>query len=161
LLAGGGVDTSINPVALHHHLPLHSVVPAPHTILNGIKKLPPAHTMKFTVSGAVTLRRYWSLDATRPAHALSEDDWIAATRAVMTRAVERHRLASDVPVGVLLSGGLDSSLLVSLLADHVDDLNTFSIGFEDVGGETANESSIRTLMAKHFRHAPSQVCHSQ
>ena len=150
LLAGGGVDTSINPRALHHHFTLHSVVPAPHTILNGVKKLPPAYTMKFTASGDVTLRRYWSLDATRPAHALSEEDWLAATRAVMKRAVERHRLASDVPVGVLLSGGLDSSLLVGLLADHVDDLNTFSIGFEDVGGESANEFEYSDLMAKHF-----------
>jgi asparagine synthase (glutamine-hydrolysing) len=150
LLAGGGVDTSINPVALHHHFTLHSVVPAPHTMLSGIKKLPPAHTMKFTVSGDVTLRRYWSLDATRPAVTLSEQEWVAATRTVMTRAVERHRLASDVPVGVLLSGGLDSSLLVGMLADHVDDLNTFSIGFEDVAGETANEFEYSDLMAKHF-----------
>ncbi|MBU1480059.1 MAG: N-acetylglutaminylglutamine amidotransferase [Gammaproteobacteria bacterium] len=150
LLASGGVDTSINPVALHHHFTLHSVVSAPHTLLTGIKKLPPAHTMKFTVSGEVALRRYWSLDATRPAVALSEQDWIAATRTVMTRAVERHRLASDVPVGVLLSGGLDSSLLVGMLADHVDDLNTFSIGFEDVAGETANEFEYSDLMARHF-----------
>ena len=150
LLAGGGVDASINPVALHHHFTLHSVVPAPHTMLSGIKKLPPAHTMKFTASGEVTLRRYWSLDATRPAVALSEQEWIVATRAVMTRALERHRLASDVPVGVLLSGGLDSSLLVGMLADHVDDLNTFSIGFEDVAGETANEFEYSDLMAKHF-----------
>ncbi len=163
LLAGGGVDTSINPMALHHHFTLHSVVPAPHTMLNGIKKLPPAYTMKFTASGDVTLRRYWSLDATRPAHALSEEDWIAATRAVMIRAVERHRLASDVPVGVLLSGGLDSSLLVGLLADHVDDLNTFSIGFEDVGGETANEFEYSDLMAKHFntRHHKFSIPNSE
>lgn len=150
LLAGGGVDTTINPVALHHHFTLHSVVPAPHTILSGIKKLPPAHTMKFTSSGDVTLRRYWVLDAMRPKQSLSEQEWLAATRAVMTRAVERHRLASDVPVGILLSGGLDSSLLVGMLADHVDDLNTFSIGFEDVAGETANEFEYSDLMAKHF-----------
>lgn len=150
LLAGGGIDTAINPVALHHHFTLHSVVPAPHTMLAGIKKLPPAHTMKFTVTGEVTLRRYWSLDATRPTVALSEQEWIVATRTVMTRALERHRLASDVPVGVLLSGGLDSSLLVGMLADHVDDLNTFSIGFEDVAGETANEFEYSDLMARHF-----------
>jgi asparagine synthase (glutamine-hydrolysing) len=150
LLAAGGVDSSINPVALHHHFTLHSVVPAPHTMLSGIKKLPPAHTMKFTLSGEVTLRRYWALNATRPEQPLSEQDWIAATRAVMTRALERHRLASDVPVGVLLSGGLDSSLLVGMLADHVDDLNTFSIGFEDVAGETANEFEYSDLMAEHF-----------
>ncbi len=150
LLAGGDVDTSISPVALHHHFTLHSVVPAPHTILSGIKKLPPAHTMKFTLSGEVTLRRYWALDATRPKQQLSEKEWLAATRAVMACAVERHRLASDVPVGVLLSGGLDSSLLVGMLADHVDNLNTFSIGFEDVAGETANEFEYSDLMAEHF-----------
>jgi len=163
LLAGGGIDTSINPVALHHHFTLHSVVPAPYTLLNGIKKLPPAHTMKFTLSGEVILRRYWSLDATRPVVALSEQDWIAATRAVMIRAVERHRLASDVPVGVLLSGGLDSSLLVGLLADHVDDLNTFSIGFEDVAGETANEFEYSDLMAEHFgtRHHKFSIPNSE
>ncbi len=150
LLAGGGIDTGINPVALHHHFTLHSVVPAPHTMLAGVKKLPPAHTMRFSANGDVALHRYWSLDATRPAAVLSEQDWLAATRTVLGRAVERHRLASDVPVGVLLSGGLDSSLLVGLLADHVNDLNTFSIGFEDVAGETANEFEYSDLMAQHF-----------
>lgn len=150
LLAAGGVDASLDPVALHHHFTLHSVVPAPHTILRGVKKLPPAHTMTFTATGEVKLQRYWSLEATRPAAELSEQEWIAATRAVLMRAVERHRLASDVPVGVLLSGGLDSSLLVGLLAGHVDDLNTFSIGFEEVAGEQADEFEYSDLVAKHF-----------
>ncbi|MDD2685135.1 MAG: N-acetylglutaminylglutamine amidotransferase [Gallionella sp.] len=150
LLAGGGVDTQLDPVALHHHFTLHSVVPAPRTVLRGIKKLPPAHTMTFTATGEVMLRRYWALDAMRPDAEISEQDWLAATRTVMTRAVERHRLAADVPVGVLLSGGLDSSLLVGLLADHVDDLLTFSIGFEDVGEEKANEFEYSDLVAEHF-----------
>jgi asparagine synthase (glutamine-hydrolysing) len=150
VLAAGGVDASLDPVALHHHFTLHSVVPAPRTILNGVKKLPPAHTMTFTAAGEVKLQRYWSLDATRPANPLSEQDWLAATRAVLMRAVERHRLASDVPVGVLLSGGLDSSLLVGLLADHVDNLNTFSIGFEEVAGEQGHEFEYSDLVAKHF-----------
>ncbi|OIR17183.1 asparagine synthetase 1 [mine drainage metagenome] len=150
LLAAGGVDKSLDPVALHHHFTLHSVVPAPRTILRGVKKLPPAHTMTFSASGEVKLQRYWSLAATRPQQALSEQDWLAATRAVLVRAVERHRLASDVPVGVLLSGGLDSSLLVGLLADHVDDLNTFSIGFEEVAGELADEFQYSDLVAGHF-----------
>ncbi len=135
LLAAGGVDTSIDPVALHHHLTLHSVVPAPRTLLNGVKKLPPASCMSFTAAGEIMQRYYWALDATRPATALSEHDWLDATRHVLTKVVERHRLAADVPVGVLLSGGLDSSLIVGLLADHVNDLRTFSIGFEDIGGD--------------------------
>jgi len=169
LLAGGGVDASIDPVALHHHFTLHSVVPAPRTILQGIKKLPPAHTLTFfngknssasnkgleaqqrDFSGDIALRCYWQLDATRPDQVLSEQDWLVATRTVLRRAVERHRLASDVPVGVLLSGGLDSSLLVGLLADHVDELNTFSIGFEEVAGEQADEFEYSDLIAKHFK----------
>jgi asparagine synthase (glutamine-hydrolysing) len=151
LMAGGGVDASLDPVALHHHFTLHSVVPAPRTLLRGVKKLPPAHTMKFSASGEVIQRCYWQLKATRPEQILSEQDWLAATREVLRRAVERHRLASDVPVGVLLSGGLDSSLLVGLLADHVDELNTFSIGFEEVAGELADEFEYSDIVAKHFK----------
>ncbi|MFA7300549.1 MAG: N-acetylglutaminylglutamine amidotransferase, partial [Sideroxydans sp.] len=135
LLAAGGVDRSLDPIALHHHLTLHAVVPAPRTLLNGVKKLPPAHWMRIDTSGNITLQRYWSLDATRPAVDLNEEDWLHATRHVLKKVIERHRLAADVPVGVLLSGGLDSSLIVALLADHVHDLHTFSIGFEDIAGE--------------------------
>ncbi len=153
LLASGGIDTSINPLALHHHFTLHAVVPAPYTILNGIKKLPPAHSMTFKLDGTVSQRCYWKLDATRPAKQLSEEEWIKATRIVLARAVERHRLASDVPVGILLSGGLDSSLLVGLLADHVDNLLTFSVGFEDIGGgaEKGDEFEYSDQVVEHFK----------
>ncbi len=150
LLAGGGVDVRLDPVALHQHFTLHGVVPAPRTILQGIRKLPPAHTLSFTASGEVVQRCYWQLDATRPRQTLSEQDWLDAVRIVLRRAVERHRLAADVPVGVLLSGGLDSSLLVGLLADHVDELNTFSIGFEAVAGELADEFEYSDLVSKEF-----------
>ncbi|MFA6920713.1 MAG: N-acetylglutaminylglutamine amidotransferase [Gallionella sp.] len=150
LLAGGGVDTRLDPVALHQHFTLHGVVPAPRTILRGIRKLPPAHTLRFTSDGNFEQRCYWQLDATRPDAELSEEDWLQAVRTVLHRALERHRLASDVPVGVLLSGGLDSSLLVGMLAEHVDELNTFSIGFEQVGGELADEFVYSDLVAKHF-----------
>ncbi len=159
LLASGGVDTSIDPIALHHHFTLHAVVPAPRTILNGVKKLPPATAMSISAEGQVTQRTYWHLNATRPALELSEQDWLNATRTVLARAVERHRLASDVPVGVLLSGGLDSSLLVGLLADHVDDLLTFSVGFEDVGegAEKADEFEysdqvVERLKTRHHKY---------
>jgi asparagine synthase (glutamine-hydrolysing) len=150
LLAGGGVDVSLDPVALHQHFTLHGVVPAPRTILQGIRKLPPAHTLRFTAKGEVVQRCYWTLDATRPAQSFTEEEWLSATRIVLRRAVERHRLASDVPVGILLSGGLDSSLLVGLLADHVEELNTFSIGFEKVAGEVADEFEYSDQIAAEF-----------
>jgi asparagine synthase (glutamine-hydrolysing) len=153
VLAAGGVDTSLDAIALHHHFTLHAVVPAPRTILNGIKKLPPATTMTISAEGQITQRVYWNLDATRPAQTLSEEDWLKATRIVLSRAVERHRLASDVPVGILLSGGLDSSLLVGLLADHVSDLLTFSIGFEELGdgAEKADEFEYSDQVVAHFK----------
>ena len=156
LLAGGGVDTRLDPVALHHHFMLHTVVPAPRTVLSGVRKLPPASTMTVSADGRVSQAVYWNLDATRVAPPLSEADWLAKTREVLVRALDRHRLAADVPVGVLLSGGLDSSLLVGLLADHVDDLLTFSIGFEgidgvSVGAEKADEFEFSDLIAAQFK----------
>ncbi len=152
LLAAGEVDTSIDPVALHHHFTLHAVVPAPRTILKGVRKLAPATTMTLTRAGQIEAATYWTLDATRPAQPLSESQWLAATREALIRAVERRRLAADVPVGVLLSGGLDSSLLVALLADHVDDLQTFSMGFETlgVGSEKADEFEFSDQVAEQF-----------
>ncbi len=152
LLAAGGIDTSIDAIALHHHFTLHAVVPAPRTILNGIKKLPPATTMMLKADGTTSHHTYWKLDATRPEQTLSEQDWLKATRFVLGRAVERHRLASDVPVGVLLSGGLDSSLIVGLLADHVENLLTFSVGFEDIGdgAEKGDEFEYSDQVAAHF-----------
>jgi len=153
LLAAGGVDTSIDAVALHHHFTLHTVVPAPRTVLKGVRKLAPATTLRLDPDGSVTRKVYWTLDATRPEKPLSESQWLAATREQLSKSVKRRLLAADVPVGVLLSGGLDSSLLVGLLADQVPDLRTFSIGFEDVGAgsEKADEFEFSDQVAHHFR----------
>jgi asparagine synthase (glutamine-hydrolysing) len=158
LLAGGGVDTTLDPVALHHHFTLHTVVPAPRTVLKGVRKLAPASTLMLNPHGSSTEQVYWMLDATRPDQPLSEAEWLAATREHLAQSVKRRLLAADVPVGVLLSGGLDSSLLVGLLADQVPDLRTFSIGFEDLGGgaEKADEFEYSDQIAAHFK-----TCHKQ
>src|SRR5450830_1629951 len=152
LLAGGGVDTTLDAVALHHHFTLHTVVPAPRTVLQGVRKLAPASTLRLDPDGTSTQQVYWTLDATRPEKALSEAEWLAATRAQLALSVKRRLLAADVPVGVLLSGGLDSSLLVGLLATQVPDLRTFSIGFEDVGAgsEKADEFEYSDQIAQQF-----------
>ena len=152
LLAAGGVDKSLDPVALHHLFTLHAVVPAPHTILRGVRKLEPAHMLRLQADGRSELTRYWGLQATRPDPEPSEVEWIDRTRKSLRAALDSHRLAADVPVGVLLSGGLDSSLLVGLLADHVRELRTYSIGFESLGDDTekADEFEYSDLVAQHF-----------
>ncbi len=165
LLAGGGVDTTLDAVALHHHFTLHTVVPAPRTVLKGVRKLPPASTLRLDPDGNVTEQVYWTLDATRPETPLSEAQWLAATREQLNQSVKRRLLAADVPVGVLLSGGLDSSLLVGLLADQVPDLRTFSIGFEDLGAgaEKADEFEFSDQIAAHFhtRHHKYSIPNSE
>ncbi|MFZ1327004.1 MAG: N-acetylglutaminylglutamine amidotransferase [Candidatus Contendobacter sp.] len=140
LLEAGDVDTAIDPVALHHQLTLHAVVPAPRTILQGIRKLAPATTLTLDTSGQERSRVYWRLRAIRPPEPRSAVEWTEAVHAALRLAVRRRLDIADVPVGVLLSGGLDSSLLVALLAESgVRDLRTFSVGFEDQPEEKGSE----------------------
>lgn len=151
LLAAGDVNTEIDPVALHHQFTLHAVVPAPRTILRGIRKLAPGHTLTIEAGGRRTLRRYWRLKAIRPERALSEDEWTEAIHAALREAVRKRIQIADVPVGVLLSGGLDSSLLVALLAEAgVQDLLTFSVGFEDQPEEKGSEFEYSDQVAERY-----------
>lgn len=151
LLAAGGVDTTLDPIALHHHFTLHAVVPAPRTILRGLHKLPPATTLRITPQGATTQRLYWQLDSRRPATSLTDEEWIAQTHDHLRAAVKSHLDAADVPVGVLLSGGLDSSLLVALLAEAgAGDIRTFSVGFEDQPEESGNEFEFSDPVAARY-----------
>jgi asparagine synthase (glutamine-hydrolysing) len=149
LLAAGGVDTSIDKVALHHYMTFHSVVPAPRTILSGVRKLPPATIRVIRADGTSSERVYWEASFTRPV-AASGREWTEAVREKLRLAVER-RMVADVPVGVLLSGGLDSSFIVALLAERGQKgLTTFSIGFDSGGGESGDEFEYSDLIAKQF-----------
>ena len=153
LLAAGGIDKSIDPVALHHYMSFHAVVPAPHTLLNGVRKLPPATIRTIEADGRSQDHRYWSLrfeTTSREEAELSYEDWQDRTLEALRKAVER-RLVADVPVGVLLSGGLDSSLIVGLLAEQGQQgLSTFSVGFEEAGGEKGDEFEYSDIIARHF-----------
>jgi asparagine synthase (glutamine-hydrolysing) len=152
LLAGGGIDTSIDPVALHHYLSWHGVVPPPYTMLKGVRKLPPATILAIEPDGRRTERRYWSAAHSRlPEQAgWDEHDWQDALLDALRTAVDR-RMVADVPVGVLLSGGLDSSLIVALLAEAGQrGLETFSIGFESGGGREGDEFRYSDLIADEF-----------
>jgi asparagine synthase (glutamine-hydrolysing) len=147
LLRAGGVDTRVDPVALHHYLSWHSVVPAPRTILRGVRKLAPATLLVIEPGVRRRERVYWDPPFERP-HA--DLDWPDAMREALQVAV-RRRMVADVPVGILLSGGLDSSLIVALLARAGQHgLATFSIGFEDADGRAGDEFEFSDLVAAEF-----------
>ena len=152
LLAAGDVDTAIDPVGLHHYMTFHAVVPAPFTILRGVRKLPPATVAVFEPDGRRKDEIYWTVDYHRTAEEedASAEHWQGLLHDALRRAVDR-RMVADVPVGVLLSGGVDSSLIVGLLSEAgQQNLNTFSIGFEEVGGEKGDEFHYSDLIAEHF-----------
>jgi asparagine synthase (glutamine-hydrolysing) len=152
LIAGGGVDTAIDPVGLHFQYTLHAVVPAPVTLLRGIRKLEPAHSLVVEADGRRTSRRYWDLDATRPQQPRDEQAWVDATHEALRAAVRKRNDVADVPVGVLLSGGLDSSLLVALLHEiGVEGFHTFSVGFEDQPEEKGSEFEFSDQVVERYR----------
>ena len=152
LLQGGDIAKTLDAVALNHYLNFHAVIPAPRTILAGVEKLPPATWMRVDANGKVEQKSWWSLQfgprGDEAGYGLEE--WREQTLETMRQAVEiRQRAAVDV--GVLLSGGVDSSMLVGLLREAgVENLLTFSIGFQDAGGERGDEFQYSDLIAQRF-----------
>lgn len=152
LLAAGEIDTGIDPVALHHYMTFHSVVPAPFTILKGVRKLPPATVAVIEPDGTRRDRVYWAPTFQRDARDLAQSptQWRDQVHDALRAAVKR-RMVADVPVGVLLSGGVDSSLIVGLLNEAGQKgLKTFSIGFETIGSERGDEFHYSDLIAQRF-----------
>jgi len=158
------LDKSINPVALHQQLSLHGVVPAPNTIINGIRKLKPGTFVTLSSDGKLREKTYWHPSAKRLEKNISDQDYIERTHELLTAAVMKRMSASDVPIGVLLSGGLDSSLIVALLkeAGH-EDIRTFSIGFEDIDDEVGSEFEYSDQIVSRFntQHKKYQVSNKE
>lgn len=122
------VDTRMDEEALELYLQLQAV-PAPWSIYRGVRKLPPAHFAVFTRNG-LSLERYWKVDY-RPKVRMTEAEALEAFHEKLTDAV-RLRMISDVPLGALLSGGVDSSVIVALMSKlSGTPVRTFSIGFRE------------------------------
>jgi asparagine synthase (glutamine-hydrolysing) len=152
LVAAGDVDTALDPVGLAHYMTFHAIVPPPHTILRGVRKLPPATLRIVEPDGRIKDSVYWELTFERSGEDLTLDHavWKERVGDALRRAVDR-RMIADVPVGVLLSGGVDSSLIVGLLAEAGQQhLKTFSIGFEAAHGEAGDEFKYSDVIARHF-----------
>ena len=133
----------VNHQSLHYILSLR-FIPGEDTMFEGIKKLLPGHVLIYE-NGKVKIHKYWDLTVnTTPEK--TEEYYKKNIQRLFRQAVER-RLMSDVPLGVLLSGGIDSSAIVAVMSDLVDDpLKTFSMGF----GEPDDELDDAQLVADHF-----------
>ena len=141
------VERKVNDIAIHHYL-TYQYVPSPDTIFEGIKKLPPAHYLLYDRDGSIKVERYWKLNFSQN---LQEDSDIKELedriRAELEESV-KLRLISDVPLGAFLSGGVDSSLVVGMMARMSrKPVKTFSIGFEE---KEFDELSYARLVSKHF-----------
>lgn len=140
-----GLKREIDPVALDLYL-TYSYVPSPYSIIQGLSKLPPAHVM-VVHDGSVDIRPYWRLEPSPPWDASRQE----LTRAVRDKLAEavKLRLITDVPLGCFLSGGLDSSSVVALLATYASQpIKTFSIGFTY---ERFNELGYARAVADRYK----------
>jgi asparagine synthase (glutamine-hydrolysing) len=145
LLAHPSVKPELDLDALRHYLS-YDYVPAPRSIYKGISKLPAAHVLTVE-NGEVKTRRYWNLDWTAPENGDSLDERASGLRDLLSDAV-RMRLVSDVPLGILLSGGIDSSTVAAFASQHATEkVKTFSIGFEE---DSFDESKFARQVARHL-----------
>lgn len=146
LLKSGWVDPKVNKTALDFYLTL-GYVPGPETLFQGVTKLPPAHYLLLE-DGKTTLKEYWQLEQISPSSLSLEE----ATQSLAERLREsvRMRLVSDVPLGVFLSGGLDSSAIVACMSElgHTP-IKTFSVGYDDA--EDISELNTARLVADRFK----------
>lgn len=149
-----GVDTGMDLEALELYLQ-SQFIPAPWTIYRGIRKLPPAHYATYDRNKGLQIAPYWEVDY-RDKIQISDADALDALEEKLTEAV-RLRMIADVPLGALLSGGVDSSVVVALMAKlNQEPVRTFSIGFEE---EAFNELPWAQQAAERCgtRHHPEIV----
>ena len=145
LLASGLVKAKINERAVSSYL-AHGYVPAPETLFRGINKLPPGCLLEASGDGSIKIERYWRahMAADLPTSRESIEDHLVD----LLRDSVRLQLRSDVPVGLLLSGGIDSGMLVALAAEQLDQpLNTYTVRFE---GASVDESPLAASVAERY-----------
>ena len=143
---------SINKKSLHHQFTLHSVVQAPDTILSNIFKLEPGSFIRVNSDGKISKTKYYSFNYIKLNTKNNDREIIEETDRLLLKAIEKRFYTADVDVGVLLSGGLDSSLIVAMASKHnLSDINTFSIGFPTIGNEEGNEFYYSDKVSKQFK----------
>jgi asparagine synthase (glutamine-hydrolysing) len=144
LLEDPQVERRVNFQALYDYLGFE-FVPAPHTMFDNIFKLPAGHYLLFE-NDEVSIEQYWDLSLQQDESITSFEEAVEKMRDHLDHAVKSH-LVSDVPLGVFLSGGLDSSCIVALMRRHISgSLKTFTIGYED---KSFSELDYAEIVANH------------
>lgn len=146
LLASGLIAPDLDPVALETYLTL-GFVPAPLTLLDGVRKLPPGHRI-VVENGRVRIEQYWRYpEVAGPSAGADPREYTPRLLDGLRESV-RLRMIADVPLGAMLSGGLDSSLIVALMAEHTAAaVKTFAVGFT---GSPSSELPVARAVAAHF-----------
>src|SRR6266852_3359590 len=148
LLCDPALRRDIDPVALDEYLALE-FVPSPRSIVRGISKLPPAHTLEWWLgSGIHRVHRYWSptLEDENGSYGRTLDEECEELRSVLRESV-RKELISDVPLGVFLSGGIDSSAVTAMMTQLGGDVKSFSVGFAE---RSFDEAPYAREVARHL-----------
>ncbi len=140
------LSLSVHPRTLMRFL-AYEYVPTPQSIYEEVHKLPPAHSLLIQ-EGKVLLQRYWDIPCPEntATHQRSEEDLGEELYSLLSQAVKR-RMVSDVPLGVFLSGGIDSSIVTGLMAEHSSNIKSFSIGFKE---SSYDESKYARLVSNYY-----------
>jgi asparagine synthase (glutamine-hydrolysing) len=148
LLQDPDIPRQVDTQALSNFLTLH-YVPAPRTMFEGIRKLHPGHILVLEDS-AISIQQYWDLEKQEPSR-LREKEAVECVYSHLKESVAQ-RLQSDVPVGTLLSGGLDSTAVLGLMTEiSGESIPAFSVGYSNDGQDGISEFQYARLAAKHFR----------
>jgi asparagine synthase (glutamine-hydrolysing) len=147
LLQLPNIERKVNDIAIHHYL-TYQYVPSPDTIFEGINKLPPAHFLLYDRNGNLKIERYWKLNYSLRTQTDIDPQGISERIRTGLEESVKLRLISDVPLGAFLSGGVDSSLIVGIMAKlSMSPVKTFSIGFEE---KEFDELSYASLVSNYF-----------
>jgi asparagine synthase (glutamine-hydrolysing) len=157
LLAHGGIRPEINRPMLPEYLAFGYLSGA-ESFYAGIGKLLPGHAMTIAPTGKPEIRRYWDLDASKPYESRDESYYVQSYRELLEGAVQSH-LMSDVPLGVFLSGGVDSSAVAALMTKlRREPVETFSVGYAE---QAQSELPFAQTVADHIHSRHHEVLVSE
>jgi asparagine synthase (glutamine-hydrolysing) len=146
LLRHPSVSKSVSQISLQKYF-AYGYIPAPRTVIQGVWKIPAGHWFRFDMASSnLKIQQYWDYEA-EPDETITNADLAAEELSAILSGAVRRRLVSDVPLGMFLSGGIDSSAIAAYATRDIPDLKTFTIGFEE---PSFDESS-------HARHVADQL----